>query len=75
MELDNIKRWLLEKGATLLWDLSAWEDNNWIGWDLGDLPTDLEEEAEVLSNILQGKSPLKEDSRDKRGWGHTLGIY
>ena len=58
-----------------MWDLSAWEDNTWIGWDLGDLPTDLEAKAEVLSNLLQGKSHVKEDSRDKRGWGHTSGIY
>lgn len=28
MEVDNIKCWLVDKGATSLWDLSAWEDNN-----------------------------------------------
>ena len=31
MEVNNIKHWLLDKGATSLWDLSAWEENNWIG--------------------------------------------
>jgi len=28
MEVNNIKHWLMDKGATSLWDLSAWENNN-----------------------------------------------
>ena len=75
MEVDNIKRWLLDKGATSLWDLSAWEDNNWIGWDLGDLPPELEVEANILTSLLQGKSPLREGARDRRGWGNNSGNY
>ena len=75
MEVNNIKHWLLDKGATSLWDLSAWEDNIWTGWDFGDLPPDLEEEAETLTNLLQGKSPIKEGIRDKRGWGNNSGNY
>ena len=73
--MENIKNWLIYKGVNSLWDLSAWNDNNWVSWDFGDLPLELELEAEVLINLLQGKSPLKEDSRDKRGWGHISGRY
>ena len=74
-ELDNIKLWLIDKGATSLWDISIWNNNSWIGWDLGDPPPELKTEADTLSQFLQGKSPLKADSRDKRGWGPSSGIY
>ena len=73
--MENIKRWLLDKGATSLWDLSAWEDNIWKGWDLGDLSPELEAEAEILTAFLQGKSPLREGDRDRRGWGSKSGNY
>lgn len=74
-ELNNIKLWLMEKGVTSLWDLSYWEDNNWAGWDLGDYPPELEEEAGLLVHFLQGKSPIKEGSKDRRGWGCNSGNY
>ena len=74
-EVRNIKRWLLENGTTTLWDLSAWENSNWIGWNLGNLPPDLEEEVTTLTVLLQGKSPFREGIRDRRGWGIKSGNY
>ena len=74
-EIDNIKLWLLAKGATSLWDLSAWDDNLWLSWDLGDPPPDLHNEAEILTTLLQGKAPIKEDLKDRRGWGNMSGKY
>ena len=71
MEVDNIKHWLLDKGSTLLWDLSAWEDNNWISWDLGDLPPDLNTEAEILTNLLQENLQLKKILEIEEG-GETI---
>ena len=68
-EVENLKRWILNKGVNSLWDLSTWEGNNWIGWDLGNPPPDLEAESEILTSLLQGKSPTKDGIRDKRGWG------
>ena len=65
----------MNKGVNLLWDLSTWEGNKWIGWDLGDLPPELEAEADTLTNLLQGKYPIKEGTRDKRGWGNNTGNY
>ena len=60
LEVEKIRQWLMNKGVTSLWDLSTWEGNNWIGWDLGDFPPELEAEAKNLTNLLQGKSPIKE---------------
>ena len=69
MEVSNIQRWLLDKGTTTLWDLSSWEGNYWTGWDLGTFPPELNSEADALIVLLQGKSPLKKVSNDRRGWG------
>ena len=71
MEVNNIQRWLLDKGATTLWDLSTWEGNYWSGWDLGPIPLEMNSEAEALIALLQGKSPFKKGTRDRRGWGIT----
>ena len=74
-EVEHLRNWLLNKGITLLSDLSQWEDNIWIGWDLGNPPPDLAAESDLLSVLLQGKSPIKEGTRDKRGWGSNSGNY
>jgi len=74
-ELNNIKRWLQSKGVNTLWDLSEWERNNWTGWKIQDLPPNLEEEGDVLRTFLQGKSPIKNNIKDKRGWGRKTGRY
>ena len=55
--------------------LSQWEDNIWIGWDLGIPPPELADESDLLLVLLQGKSPVKEGTRDKRGWGSNSGTY
>ena len=61
-----------------LWDISTWSDNaekSWDNWDLGEIPKNLEGEANSLRMLLQGKTPLKAASKDKRGWGSTSGSY
>jgi len=63
-EVEHLRNWLLNKGITLLSDLSQWEDNIWIGWDLGNPPPDLAAESDLLSVLLQGKSPVKEGTQE-----------
>ena len=65
----------MDKGANSLWGLSAWQSNNWNGWDLGHFPPELNTEAEALIGLLQGKSPIKEEIKDRRGWGNNSGNY
>ena len=64
-EVEQLRNWLLNKGITLLSDLSQWEDNIWIGWDLGNPPPELAAESDLLSVLLQGKSPVKEEIETK----------
>ena len=66
------------KNLLTLWDISTWSDDVkkiWDNWDLGELPKNLEGEANTLRKLLQGKTPLKAVSKDKRGWGSTSGSY
>ena len=51
-EVEHLRNWLLNKGITLLSDLSQWEDNIWIGWDLGNPPPNLMAEADLLTSLL-----------------------
>jgi hypothetical protein len=47
----------------------------WLRWGINNKPPDLEEDWNTLKLCLQGKSPLKERKKDKRGWGASSGIY
>jgi exonuclease III len=60
-ETRNIKDWLLNKNCRTLWDISRWKNDakhSWEGWNLGRYPEELKEEATILLDFLQGKSPL-----------------
>eukprot|EP00253_Pinus_taeda_P027453 PITA_27453 len=60
------------------WDISTWlEDATclWNNWHLGEIPQWLEGEASILLDRLQGKSPLRASTKDKRGWGSRSGAY
>jgi ribonuclease HI len=77
-EIENIKAWLLNKNCRTLWDISRWKNDakrTWEGWNLGNYPEELNEEASNLLELLQGKSPLSAESKDKRGWGTSSGVY
>ena len=66
------------KNLLTLWDISIWSDDaekSWDNWDLGEIPENLEGEANTLRKLLQGKTLLKAVSKDKRGWGSTSGLY
>jgi ribonuclease HI/exonuclease III len=77
-EIENIKEWLLHRNCSTLWDISTWkndEKRSWEGWDLGNYPEELNDEASILLDLLQGNSPLSAGERDKRGWGTNSGVY
>ena len=77
-EIRNIKGWLQLRNKETLWDISSWEeegDQNWKDWSLGNVPMDLKNEADLLTQLLQGKSPMTESSKDMRGWGQLSGCY
>jgi ribonuclease HI len=74
--IQNIKQWLQEQHVSTLWDLSSWDNgNNWSDWNLRGYPPRLDEEEKLLSKLLQGKTPLNQVARDKRGWGTKSGSF
>ena len=68
IDLGNIKAWIQTKNCSTLWDISSWNNDDidsWKRWNLGDYPSELEKEASILLDFLQGKSPLSVRSKDK----------
>eukprot|EP00253_Pinus_taeda_P009858 PITA_09858 len=61
-----------------LWDISNWtedDDRRWDSWNLGEVPHHLQDEASLLLDNLQGKSPLSATTKEKRGWGSHTGSF
>ena len=78
VKLENIRAWLQASNLETLWDISRWINDAeilWGGWNLEEVPHWLDGEANLLLDFLQGKSPLKASSKDKRGWGSLSGSY
>jgi hypothetical protein len=45
------------------------EIGNWIGWNLTNIPNNLQEVARQLQTMLKGCAPINIISKDQRGWG------
>jgi len=78
IELRNIQAWLAANNRCTLWDISTWgndDQNSWASWNVGNHPEELQEEARLLLDMLQGKSPISARSKDKRGWGSGTGKF
>ena len=59
-------------------DISVWGEDrhqSWQGWEVSNLPPDLEGEWRILKHCLQGKAPLKKKGKDERGWGENAKAY
>jgi hypothetical protein len=56
-------------------DISSWsaDSGEWIGWNLQNLPNNLQDAAHQLQILLRGCAPICNTLKDKRGWGN--GIY
>ena len=77
-DLVQLKEWMDTQKLFSLWDISIWgndEHKMWLGWGMGNYPSGLEEEWNILKLCLQGKFPLKKRGKDKRGWGVSSGFY
>jgi len=78
IELRNIQAWLSANNRCTLWDISTWgndDQNSWVSWNVGNYPEELKEEALLLMDMLQGKTPISVRSKDKRGWGSGTGKF
>eukprot|EP00253_Pinus_taeda_P007428 PITA_07428 len=76
--LKNIKIWLQSNNLNTLWDISTWTEDDgrwWATWNLGEVPQQLQVEATILLDKLQGKSPIKASAKGKRGWGSHSGKF
>jgi hypothetical protein len=61
-----------------LFDISTWGNDRcklWQGWEVGNLPQDLENDLCALKLSLQGKAPIKKKGKDERGWGKNVNPY
>jgi len=77
-DLKQLKLWMKIQNLNSLWDISVWgndEPKAWQNWGMANIPPNLEEDWNTLKFCLQGKSPLKERKKDKRGWGTRSRIY
>jgi len=66
------------KNLKMLFNISTWGKDRcklWQGWEVGNLPPDLEYDWCTLKLCLQGKSPLKKKGKDERAWGKNAQPY
>jgi hypothetical protein len=60
-DLQRIKNWMDMKNLKILSDISTWRKDRcktWQGWEVDNLPPELEGDWGALKLCLQGKSPL-----------------
>jgi hypothetical protein len=66
------------QNLNMLYDISKWgneKGKSWQGWEVGNLPQDLENDWGALKLSLQGKAPIKKRGKDERGWGKNAKPY
>jgi ribonuclease HI len=74
----NIKNFLHAQHLLTIWDISKWHSDEtkiWKDWNLPRSPSHLHNEETRLITLLQGKSPIATNKKDRRGWGHQSGTY
>jgi hypothetical protein len=77
-DLRRLENWMGTQNLKTLADISIWGEDrhqSWQGWEVSNLPPDLEGEWGTLKHCLQGKAPLKKKGKDKRGWGINAKEY
>jgi hypothetical protein len=75
IHLRPLINWLDSQGKKIISDISSWsaDTGDWIGWNLQNPPSNLQEAAHQLQNLLRGCAPICTTLKDQRGWGN--GIY
>jgi len=63
------------QGKKYISDTSFWiaDSGDSIGWNLQNLPSNLQEATHQLQSLLKGCAPIHNTLKDKRGWGN--GVY
>jgi hypothetical protein len=62
-------------GFNTLWDISCWDDCNWLSWKKLQVPLELKLDCDTLFAHLKGMAPIHARRQDKRGWGSQSGCY
>lgn len=70
-----LKKWMTAIGKNKLWDIAAWNGMQWAGRKLLDLPSDLQQEANHLRDLLNIIAPLHSRKKDRWGWGDRFVGY
>jgi ribonuclease HI/exonuclease III len=73
--LHVLRDWMVNVGFITLWDISCWEDCNWIGWKKLQVPLGLKQDCDTFFTHLKGMAPIHARRQDKRGWGSQSGSY
>lgn len=70
-----LKIWMKATGINKLWDITVWNGVQWAGWQLSDVPSNLQHEVNHLRVLLNGIAPLHCRKKDRRGWGDRAAGY
>jgi hypothetical protein len=72
MHLRQIINWLDMKGKNHISDISSWntDTGDWIGWNLPNIPSNLQDAAHQIQTLLKGCAPIHITLKYKRGWGN-----
>jgi hypothetical protein len=72
IQLRPLINWLDMQGKKHIWDISSWhaDTGDWTGWNLQNIPSNLQDAARQLKSFLKGCAPIPITLRDQRGWGN-----
>lgn len=73
--LHALRDWMVNADFITLWDISCWEDCNWIGWKKLQVPLGLKQDCDMFFTHLKGMALIHARRQDKRGWGSQSGRY
>jgi hypothetical protein len=72
MHLRPLINWLDMQGKKHISDISSWntDTGDWIGWNLPNIPSNLQDAAHQIQTLLKGCAPIHITLKDQRGWGN-----
>jgi hypothetical protein len=73
--LHALRAWMSNPGFNTLWDISCWDDCNWLSWRKLQVPMGPKLDCDTLFAHLKGMAPIHARRQEKRGWGSHLGCY
>jgi len=72
MHLQPLINWLDLQGKKYLSNISFWsaDTRDWIGWNLQNMPSNIQDAAHQIQILLKGCAPICTTLKDQRGWGN-----